>query len=337
MSSIAILVNPMSGRDVRRIAARASFTTHETKMDMVARIAAGADAMGVQSIYVAREPFRICTRALEWMPLNARVHILDFPIRNTAEDTVSALARFEQHGVRTLVSLGGDGTQRVIARTAPNVDLIPLSTGTNNAFPLQIEPTIAGMVAAWAARGMLRRKLIKRKTKILHVDLPDGSTDVALIDVVRLENDVIGNMLPFDTRNIREIILTRALAGGIGMTSIGGLLKETREMDDRGLYLKMGSGTRIRAAISPGLFEDVSVASVECVELSESRLMHGPGILALDGDRLHRLRRHEHASVTLSREGPCVYDIEACMDYAVTNGLALVNGSDNEVGSSFDR
>ena len=41
---IALCVNPMSGRDVRRLAARASNMTHEAKRDIVARVAAGADA-----------------------------------------------------------------------------------------------------------------------------------------------------------------------------------------------------------------------------------------------------------------------------------------------------
>ena len=51
---IALCVNPMSGRDVRRLAARASNMTHEAKRDIVARVAAGADAAGVTDIYIAR-------------------------------------------------------------------------------------------------------------------------------------------------------------------------------------------------------------------------------------------------------------------------------------------
>ena len=61
MSAIAICVNPMSGRDVRRIAARATNMTHEAKRDIVARIAAGADS--VASEYVAQDvvgPVSVC-------------------------------------------------------------------------------------------------------------------------------------------------------------------------------------------------------------------------------------------------------------------------------------
>ena len=45
--------------------------THEAKSDIVARVAAGADAVGVMDIYIAREPFRIAEGAVELTPLNA--------------------------------------------------------------------------------------------------------------------------------------------------------------------------------------------------------------------------------------------------------------------------
>ena len=59
MSKIGLCVNPMSGRDVRRIAARATNMTHEAKRDIVARIAAGADSVGVTDSFVMRGAFRI--------------------------------------------------------------------------------------------------------------------------------------------------------------------------------------------------------------------------------------------------------------------------------------
>ncbi|MYE12102.1 MAG: hypothetical protein F4X99_10660 [Gammaproteobacteria bacterium] len=153
MSAIAICVNPMSGRDVRRLAARATNMTHEAKRDIVARVAAGADAAGVRDIYVTAEPFRIASMALSLLPLSARVHVLRTELRHDARDTEAAVAAFLDAGVETVVTLGGDGTNRAFARAARDVNLIPLSTGTNNVFPTLVEPTIAGMVAGLAARG----------------------------------------------------------------------------------------------------------------------------------------------------------------------------------------
>ena len=139
---LAICVNPMSGRDVRRLAARATNMTHEAKRDTVARVAAGAEAVGVTDIYIAREPFRIATLALEYMNLKARVHVIEHPLTNGAADTEAAMAAYLEAGCDTVVSLGGDGTNRAITRAAPDVNLVALSTGTNNVFPQLLEPTI---------------------------------------------------------------------------------------------------------------------------------------------------------------------------------------------------
>ena len=54
---LAICVNPMSGAIAALLAARTTNMTHEAKRDTVARVAAGAEAVGVTDIYIAREPF----------------------------------------------------------------------------------------------------------------------------------------------------------------------------------------------------------------------------------------------------------------------------------------
>ena len=72
---VAIIANPMSGRDVRRLAARATTMTHEVKRDLVARIALGLDAMGVDEIMILKEPYRVSSGALEILPLRARVRL----------------------------------------------------------------------------------------------------------------------------------------------------------------------------------------------------------------------------------------------------------------------
>lgn len=115
----------MSGRDVRRLAARATNMTHEAKRDIVARVAAGADAMGVTDIYITKEPFRISSMALEHMGLKARVHMVEHPLANDASDTQRTVDMFREAGCSTFVSLGGDGTNRAIVRAASDVHQVP--------------------------------------------------------------------------------------------------------------------------------------------------------------------------------------------------------------------
>jgi hypothetical protein len=326
---VAILVNPMSGRDVRRLAARATNMTHEAKRDIVARVAAGADACGATDIFVAREPFRIAAAALEYMDLGARTHVLEPPIRNTAEDTEIAVNAFVDAGCETIVSLGGDGTNRAIVRAlgsrADRVRLIPLSTGTNNVFPVLAEPTIAGMVAGLHARGVLAGAGVEQRCKVLHVsgigryDLP--VSDLGLIDAVLLKRDHVGNLLPFDADRIERLLLTRAEPASIGMSPIGGLIEPVYADEDAGLLVEMGPGTRFRAPLSPGLFREVSVRRVTRIPFDEPVPFPGEGVLAFDGDRDHKIPDGASLAVTIRRDGPWVIDIAAAMRWAVERRL----------------
>ena len=318
----------MSGRDVRRLAARATNMTHEAKRDLVARAAAGADAAGATDLFVLEEPFRIASLALAQLPLRAEVHLLPHKAHNDARDTEVAVARFLEAGCRTLISLGGDGSNRAIVRALHerkrhDVHLIPLSTGTNNVFPVLAEPTIAGMVAALQARGLLADELAQR-AKVLHVRLrPPARTnrDLGLIDAVLLRNDHVGNLLPFDANRLARLFLSRAEPAAIGTSPIGGLIDPVGAQDDAGLLVEMGPGKRFAAPLSPGFFKEVAVRSATRIAFDVPVPFQGPGVLALDGDRDHRLREGDHATITLRRDGPWILDIGRAMRWAVAEGI----------------
>ncbi len=332
IAKLGLVVNPMSGRDVRRLAARATNMTHEAKRDIVARVAAGADAMGVTDIYITREPFRISAMALEHMGLNARVHIVEHPLANDASDTERTMAAFLDAGCDTFVSLGGDGTNRAIVRVAPDINLLPLSTGTNNVFPVLAEPTVVGMVAGLQARGALAGAgHVRQRVKVLHVTLP-GGRDIGLIDAVLLRNDHVGNLLPFDPARIDTLVLTRAEPNSIGMSPIGGLLHPVHAGDDHGLLVTLNpDAAPLHAPVSPGLFKPVHVDTVSELPFDVAVPLRGPGVIALDGDRDLKLRDGEHAQVTVRRDGPWVVDVEAAMRWAVAAGI-MAPTSDHQHG-----
>lgn len=355
---IAICVNPMSGRDVRRLAARATNVTHEAKRDMVARLAAGACAMGATDFYITKEPFRIATLALDTMGLDAAVHVLDLPITHSASDTESAVEGFLQAGCEVIVALGGDGTNRAIVRAlaravqkpalasaAANVHLLPLSTGTNNVFPTLLEPTIAGMVAALQARGCLTDPALARRVKVLHVsgtratEKSQPTPDVGLIDAVLLRGDHVGNLLPYDTGLVDRLLLTRAEPTAVGMSAIGGLIEAVSEHDDHGLLVEMAhksdpaSAGSFAAPVSPGHFRHVRVQSVTRIPFGVAVPFRGPGVLALDGDRDHKLHADHELRVEIRRDGPRVVAIEAAMRWAVARGMIARSTSQSERAS----
>jgi len=304
--------------------------THEAKRDIVARIAAGADSVGVNEIYIVDEPFRIASMALDWMPLKAKVVTLEIELHHDATDTERAVRAFVGEGVEVIVSLGGDGTNRIIARSAPQLELIPLSTGTNNVFPSMVEPTTAGVVAALAAMGRFSddaTRGIRNRAKVLHTAFSDGISDIALIDAVQLRDDFVGNLLPYDEAKLKKILLTRALPDRVGMSPVGGLISVVEEKDDFGLLVEVSemedSEVFIRVPLSPGFFKDVAISRSQRVDLGEKVTFEGEGILALDGDREHKLGNKRSVAATIRRDGPWVYDVGAAMRYAVAEGMML--------------
>ena len=90
-----------------------------------------------------------------------------------------------------------------------------------------------------------------------------------------------------------------------------------------------GDGQRIRAPLSPGHFRKVIVRRVRRTAFDETHTFHGPGVIALDGDRDHGLHEGETASVTLRRDGPRILDVEGIMRWAVVAGMmsGAVNAS----------
>lgn len=349
---VLILANPASGRDVRRLAARASTMTHETKRDWVARIATGLDAAGVEEIFILKEPARIASGALQWMPLRARVRELEVPITNSAADTVAVVRAARDLGCTAIVSMGGDGTNRIIARTWPEVPLLPLSTGTNNVFPVSVEATCAGLAAGLVATGQIALDAAAQRCKLIHVQGP-GWTDLAVIDAVLLHDDHTGNALPFDAARIAAVVLTRAEPAAVGMSPLGGFLQPVGFADEGGLLVRcvtaweeaqtrdpaMQGGTErspathppasplqasaarpLHIPLSPGLFGTVHIRSHQRLQEGAACILEGPGVIAFDGDRLHALAVGQSVALSVRRDGPWIIDTARCLELAAREG-----------------
>ena len=197
--------------------------------------------------------------------------------RVNASDSVQFLRACRERGCETIVSLGGDGTNRLIARTFPDAQLIPLSTGTNNVFPIMIEATAAGEAAGLVATGKIQTHL--QRCKVIHIRTP-AVHDIAVIDALLLVRDHVGNMLPFEPDKMRSLLLTRAEPAAVGTSPIGGMLQPVWAQDDHALAVNFGSGGRALAApLSPGLFRKLAIRDYNDVALGR-------------GDSLARSRGH---------------------------------------------
>ena len=294
---------------------------------MVARIVAGADAAGVESIVIQAEPFRIATGAVESMELGAEVRIVGATCsryHNGPEDTVAAVSAMRELGVTALVVLGGDGTNRIVAQAWPDAALVPVSTGTNNVFPRMVEPTLAGAAAGLVAAGRVPLHAHSRRVKVIRVRPYEGAATLALVDAVLLRDDVRGNLLPVDPLKIDRILLSVASPAAVGMSPVGGLMAPVSSEEEGGLLVtcnRSGRDRRLQVPIAPGLYREVRVAEAHRVAAAVTLLFEGPGVIALDGDREIKLGSRQRARLHVERTGPRVIDVEAVLRRAATDGL----------------
>ncbi|MDF1643613.1 MAG: NAD(+)/NADH kinase [Pseudomonadales bacterium] len=337
--TVGIIANPMSGRDGRRLAARASSVPHESKRLQITRAVVGAIAAGADHIVVVNEPRRISSGAVENLTLNAHFTYLDVNITHNAAETIDAVEQMKALDCKALIVLGGDGTNRIVAKAWPNAPIVPISTGTNNVFPLMVEATLGGMAAGLVASGKLPLEDAGQPSKVVRIEIEGEPEDVALIDAVFLINDIIGNAMPYESDSIRHIILARAEPASVGISPVGGLLCPSNAEDEFGVEVRCcdhGEGGKLLLApISPGLFRSLHVKSAEKLELGKVVEITGPGILAFDGDRERVLEPGQKAYVRVVRDGPHVIDVHKTLQLAAERELlsGLGHWTDNYDGA----
>jgi len=328
VGTLGIIVNPLSGRDSRRLTARADTVSHESKRNQIARIAVAAAAAGCSRILVPWEPRRLAISAVEHLQIDIEVEEIRTPIHHSARDTSAAVTAMRERGCDVLVVLGGDGTSRAVTKTWADAVLMPLSTGTNNVFPWWIEPTVAGLAAGLVAAGRLpANDEVAPRAKIVELAIAGEAPDVALIDALLLRGDRIGNLGPFEPRHMETLVLTRAEPDAVGMSPLGGLLCPAGFSDDFGVRVDFcqhdQGGRLLRAPVSPGLFRSAHIRDVRRLALGEPATVEGPGIIAFDGDRERELAAGQQATFTVTRKGPRVIDPKLALRLAAERGLLL--------------
>ncbi len=324
---LGIIVNPVSGRDARRLFARAMSSTHESKRNQLERVIVGAAAAGVKRIVLVRDPFRIAQSAVEALGVEVEIELRDVGASCKPTDTVAAVALMREAGCGALAVLGGDGTNRVVARAWSDSLILPLSTGTNNVFPVMVEATVAGAAAGLVATGRVPVAEAARRTKVVRAQVEDEEDDLALVDAAHMVGDSTGNLLPFDPRLMRTIVLARALPCAVGLSPVGGMLQPCGPDDDFGVHVEctapQAGGRALLAPISPGLYRKVHVMGAQRLELAEWVEFRGPGLLAFDGDRERTLAPGQRVRLSVKRNGPWVIDVSRTLASAAARGVYL--------------
>lgn len=306
---IGLIANPRSGKDIRRLVAKAGTTTLQDKVSTVRRVLVGAAEAGERQFLVLPDAQRICGQATDSLDVDVDVAEVGCELHHDESDTTAAAAAMKAAGCAAVVVLGGDGTNRAVALGWPDAPVVAISTGTNNVFPRHLEATVAGAAAGLVSTGAVALADVAAPSKVVHLTVTGELDDLALIDAVLVADRFVGARALFDPAMLRAAILSRAEPSSVGMTSIGGLLRPCGVADDGGVVLRFGPGGRaVRAPLAPGLYADVAVESDASLALGQPVEVMGPGILALDGERTRVLADGQRAVLRVDRDGPLVID-----------------------------
>jgi predicted polyphosphate/ATP-dependent NAD kinase len=309
---------------VRRLVAGASVFDNAEKGSMVYRLMVGLGAAGVEKVVMMPAGSGLSeslTRMLRGQAATAGVTLpvletLDLAVRDTGEDTIRATLAVRDQ-VAGIAVLGGDGTCRLVARHSGDVPLLPLSTGTNNAFPELREATAAGLALGLVATGRVGPAALRRE-KILRVagserlvqpadGAGEGSSagwdDCALVDVALTREPWVGARALWRPETIAEAVVAIGEPGAVGLSALAALLDPVSRRDDHGVHVVLApaedAGTVVHVPLAPGRIVPVGIASLRRVAPGTTLTLTAPtGSLALYGEREHELREGQEIEVT---------------------------------------
>jgi len=330
--SVGILVNPASGRDVRRLVAKASVFQNTEKCNMVYRILGALGILGVEEVFMMPDVGGVACHLIHSLKHGRHgnpasmptVHFLEMPIEDAPIDTLRAIELMVGLGVGAIIVMGGDGTHRLVAKKCGAVPLVTLSTGTNNAFPEIREATVAGLAAGLVAMEKVAVSDVCSRSKILHVDKNGVLEDVALVDICLTSACWVGTKALWQAECLNELFVTFAESDAVGLSSIAGLVRPVSRCSPYGLRLTLvppGEGIMtVTAPIAPGLMAPIGIASLKEIRRMEVQTIESTsGTLALDGEREIEFGHNDRLKVWLETNGPVIVDISKAMDQAVKN------------------
>jgi len=325
---VGIIANPASGRDIRRLVAHGTVFDNNEKAAIVRRVLLGLEAVGIQRVvYMPEHDFGILPRALNELHghslLQHTAAPLEMPVLGTSADSTRAAQLLAEMGAGCIITLGGDGTNRAVAKGCGAIPLIPISTGTNNVFPTFIEGTIAGMAAGLVASGRVGDGTTRRAPR-LAVLMNGVEKESALVDVVVSSVPFVGSRAIWDLSTVREVVLSRVAPATIGLSALGGALLDhaTGSTEQAGMHIVLGEGgPQVLVALAPGLIKWVAVTEYQRLAMNDVvRFQPDAGTVALDGEREIEIAATSLVEIRLCADGPFVVDVPAALKGAALAG-----------------
>lgn len=330
MTSIGIVANPASGKDIRRLVSHATVIDNNEKINIVERIVLGAQSLGVDKVYIMPDSYNIGYRVLDKLELceelKCEIEVVEMIRTDSMEDTVSAAEHMEKTGVGCIVTLGGDGTNRAVAKSVKNTPLITISTGTNNVYPVMLEGTVVGMAAAAVASGKFHSNYFTSRDKIIEIYKDDELKDIALIDAVISKDVFVGSKAIWDMETVEKIFVTRCHPASIGFSAVVGCKTIINTHDDFGAFVDMNSGDSfIKAPIAAGIVDKISAGEPVILGFEDEYeyVTKNRGTIALDGEREIEFSANQRFIFKIRRNGPLHVNAVRALETAQKNGFFI--------------
>jgi len=325
-NSVGIIANPQSGKDIRRINAYGFLSNNYEKVNVIQRVLLGLDSVGIRRVYYLPEPFGIVEKACASLNLSLKATPLDLQLQYDSSDSTRAAGLLENRGVGCIVTLGGDGTNRAVAKGARQTPLLPISAGTNNVFPLYIDGTIAGVAAGTFARMDAPPPATVGQRKKIGVWQAGQEVDLALIDAAVCRESFVGARAVVDIAQVKDIVIADVRTEVIGLASIASFLGAAQLGRRQGLHVQLSNQEKaarvIMAPIAPGLVARIPVKAWRKIEVGEPLTVDPEeSVIALDGEREIEVTRESRFRIILSQDGPRVIEVGQTLQAAIDRGL----------------
>lgn len=323
MSTVGIIANPAAGKDIRRLVAQGRFVPNQEKVNILARVLVALESTGVERVVMMPDSALLGKSAAEVARVGLEIELLEMPVFNEERDTSRAAEIMSKSDVDCIVTLGGDGTNRAVAKGSGSVPLVPVSTGTNNVFPSMIEGTLAGLAAGVLAIGAIGPEKTVATKKRLEVHVCGELRDIALVDIAVSKERFVGSRAIWDMGTLHEIFVAIAEPASIGLSALGAQLHPTPLGPDEGVHALFGDGgTVVTAPVGPGMIVPVPIKRWRTIVVGDSTEIDlNPCTVALDGERSFTLLEGQRAHVSLSEHGPRVLCVEAALREAALSGV----------------
>lgn len=309
------MLNPMAGRDIRRLVAFASLQSTPEKLQVVRRILSGIAVFAKEVEVLMPQDYEGLAHILQdeaQRLFGLSVELVGGMSGPSSADTTVRWAReLVDAGADLLITIGGDGTQRNVAQAQPKVPVLPVAGGTNNVACWVGDQTIAGFAAGSYVTHPDRYQEQLFVSKVLHLKRGQGAQaveDLALIDVALVRQTFTGALAVWNPEDVLQLWLAVADPVRPGLSNLGGQVSPVAPDEDAITWVQVGTGERVAyGALAPGMMAQFLVDRHQKIPLNQEILIEAPangGSLALDGERTLVLSPRETVSLVARRDGP---------------------------------